>query len=167
MKKFGYKNQLAVPRIEKIIVGIGLSRAIVEKNAQWKDYVKASIARLCGQIPHETKAKQSIAGLKVRKGMVNGLSCTLRHKRMYAFLERLTMVTLPRMRDFRGVSLKNMDKQGNLSIGIKEHIIFPEIPADEIDKVYGLRITIALKNCRSTEESRYLFEQLGFVFQKN
>jgi large subunit ribosomal protein L5 len=162
LKNLGYKNIFQVPRLEKVVLNVGLSKGL--KEASFMDTVESTLTRITGQKPVKTKAKKSISNFKIREGMVIGMKVTLRGKRMYDFVEKLIKVTLPRVRDFRGLSLSSIDKNGNLNIGIKEHISFPEIKADEIEKLHGLEIAIITRT-PSKKDSLALFQALGFPFK--
>jgi large subunit ribosomal protein L5 len=161
-EQFKYKNSLQVPKLEKVVLNAGLSKGL--KDASLIEAVESTLSRISGQKPLKTKAKKSISNFKIRKGMVIGMKVTLRGKRMYDFVEKLIKVTLPRVRDFRGLSLDILDKNGNLNIGIKEHIAFPEIKADEIEKLHGLEIAI-VSSAKSKKEGQALFTALGFPFR--
>lgn len=162
-KNFGYKNIIIAPRLEKIIVNIGLNQA--NKDANFSENVEASLRRITGQAPVKTLAKKSISGLKVRAGMVVGMKITLRGKRMYDFFDKLVNVTLPRVRDFRGISESCLDGKGNLSIGFKEHIVFPEISSDEIERIHGLEVVINT-TAETNKEGKTLLMLLGMPFRK-
>ncbi|MGC9049193.1 MAG: 50S ribosomal protein L5 [Patescibacteria group bacterium] len=164
-EKFGYKNNLAVPKIEKVVVNVGLSRAITEKDPKYIDSVKESLKKITGQKPIETLSRQSISGFKIRKGMVVGLMVTLRGNRLYDFLDKLINAALPRTRDFRGLSLNSVDKSGNLSIGVREHLIFPEIRAEDVQKTHGLEIIITT-TAKNREKGLELLKLLGFPFRE-
>jgi len=162
-EKFGYKNDLAAPRLSKVVVNVG-----VGKHSKEKDYIKSiesSLARITGQKPVLAKAKKSIASFKIRQGMIAGVTVILREKRMYDFIEKLVHISFPRVRDFRGISEGNMDGQGNLTIGFREHLAFPEIGADEVDNVHGLEVCIAT-TAKTREEGLELFKLMGFPFKK-
>lgn len=161
--QFGVKNTLAVPRLEKVVINVGLSKGL--KDAAFIDAAESTLTRITGQKPVKTKAKKSISNFKIRQGMVIGMMVTLRGKRMYDFVEKLISITLPRVRDFRGISPKHVDKNGNLNLGIREHLAFPEIKADEIDRLHGLEIAL-VTNARNRERGLALFEALGFPFIK-
>ena len=158
-ERFGYKNNLAVPRILKVIVNTGTGKAL--KNEKMQEMIAKNLAKITGQKPIFTLAKKAISGFKTRKGMIIGLKVTLRGKRMYDFLDRLIKAALPRIRDFRGIPEKSIDKEGNLTIGVKEHIIFPEIAQEEIKILFGLEIAI-VTNAKKREEAIELFKLLGF-----
>jgi len=162
--KFGYSNDLAVPKIKKVTVNVGLSRAITEKDPKYIDSVKESLTKITGQKPIETLARKSISGFKIRKGLTVGLMVTLRGNRMYDFLDKLINVALPRTRDFRGLSPNSVDKSGNLSIGIREHLVFPEIKPEDVQKTHGLQVTITT-TARDHERGLELFKLLGFPFK--
>ena len=169
MAKFGYKSIMAVPRIKKVVVNTGFGRLITEKTSQEKkkllEDIFHDIALITGQKPVERKAKKSISSFKLKQGEVIGASVTLRKQRMYDFLDRLIHIALPRTRDFRGIDLKSIDKIGNLTIGIKEHIVFPELMEENIKKVFGLEITI-VTNAKTREEAIELYRLLGFPLKK-
>lgn len=162
MKEFEYKSIMAVPRINKAVLNMGLGEAIY--NIKVLDKAVEELALIAGQQPVVTKAKRSIAGFKLREGMPIGCMVTLRHNRMYDFLDKLFNVALPRVRDFRGLSEKVFDGRANCSIGIKEHIIFPEIDYDKIDKIKGLNITI-VTTAKTDAEGHFLLKLLGMPFR--
>ncbi|HSO71905.1 MAG TPA: 50S ribosomal protein L5 [Thermodesulfobacteriota bacterium] len=161
-KQFNYKNIMQVPRIEKVILNMGLGEAI--QNIKILDTASEELTLIAGQKPVVTRAKKSIASFKLRENMPIGCRVTLRQERMYDFLDKLMNITLPRVRDFRGVSAKSFDGRGNYTLGIKEHIIFPEINYDKIDKVKGLNITL-VTSARTDEEGRTLLKLLGMPFR--
>jgi len=161
-KEFGYRNDLQVPHVDKIVVNIGLGEAI--QNIKALDNAVAELALISGQKPIITKAKRSISNFKLRSGMPIGCCVTLRRERMYEFLDRLLNVTLPRVRDFRGVPGKSFDGRGNYSLGIREQIIFPEINYDKIEKIRGMNITI-VTTARTDEEAKALLKHLGMPFR--
>jgi large subunit ribosomal protein L5 len=161
-KDFGYSNVMQVPKIEKIVVNMGLGEAI--QNVKILDSAVEELAAIAGQKAVITKAKKSIAGFKLRQGMPIGCMVTLRREQMYEFLDRLINVALPRVRDFKGVSAKGFDGRGNYSLGVKEQLIFPEINYDKIDKIKGLNITI-VTSAKTDEESRALLKHLGMPFR--
>lgn len=158
-EKFGYKNKLAVPRIIKIVVNTGIGKALGDQKIQ--ETIAKDLAIITGQKPIPTQAKKAISGFKIRKGVKVGLKVTLRGQRMYDFLDRLVGAAIPRIRDFRGLPEKSVDKQGNLTIGIKEHIIFPEIAHEDVKVIFGLEVTI-VTNAKKREEAVELFRLLGF-----
>jgi len=162
-EKFGYKNNLAVPKIEKVIVNVGIGS--FSKDNQGQELITKDLALITGQRSVPTLAKKAISAFKIRKGMVVGLKVTLRGKRMFDFVSRLINVAIPRTRDFRGLPSKSVDKSGNLSIGIREHIIFPEISAEDIKKIFGMEISI-VSNAKTRGEALELFKLLGFPLQK-
>jgi len=169
-ERFSYASSMAVPRIEKVVVNTGLGRLTSGRTnteqAKLVEGVQKDLAAISGQRPALTKAKKSIAGFKLRKGMPIGAKVTLRGVRMYDFLDRLIHVVLPRSRDFRGLKISSVDEKGNLTIGITEHIFFPEISPEEIQNMFGLEITIVTTG-KTREEGIELFRQLGFPFQKH
>jgi large subunit ribosomal protein L5 len=163
MKEFSYKNIMQVPKIEKIVLNMGLGEAV--QNPKIVDSAAEELTLIAGQRAVITRAKKSIAGFKLRQGMSIGARVTLRHDKMYDFLAKLVHIALPRVRDFRGVSRKAFDGRGNYALGVKEHIIFPEIDYDKIDKIKGLNIVITT-TARTDKEGRFLLEQLGMPFTK-
>lgn len=158
-EKFGYKNNLAVPEIEKTIVNVGIGSSLKDEKTQ--ETISKDLTLITGQKPAPTLAKKAISGFKIRKGMTIGLKVTLRGKRMFDFLSRLINIALPRTRDFRGLDPKSVDEGGNLTIGIKEHIIFPEISPEDIKRIFGLEVTV-VSNTKKREEALELFKLLGF-----
>ena len=162
-EKFGYKNVMAVPTVKKVVVNAGVGRHSKEKN--FIETVDSAITRITGQKPIQTKAKKSISSFKVREGQVVGVAVTLRGDKMYDFLEKLVKISFPRIRDFRGLNEKNVDRTGNLTVGFKENIAFPEIRADEIDIVHGLEVSIAT-SAKTREAGLELFRLMGFPFKK-
>jgi large subunit ribosomal protein L5 len=163
MKEFGYKNIMEVPKIEKVVLNMGLGEAV--QNPKIVDSANNELTFIAGQKSVVTKAKKSIATFKLRQGMPIGCRVTLRGERMYDFLAKLMHIALPRVRDFRGISLKAFDGRGNYSLGIKEHIIFPEIDYDKIDKIKGLNIAITT-TAKTDEEGRFLLRAMGMPFRK-
>ena len=161
-KEFGYKNVMAVPKIEKVVVNMGLGEA--SSNVKIVDTGADELARITGQKPVTRRAKKSIASFKVRKGMPIATMVTLRGERMWEFLDRLVNVALPRVRDFKGVSPKAFDGKGNYTLGIREQIIFPEINYDQIEKIKGLNVSI-VTTARNDEEGRAFLKQLGVPFR--
>jgi len=162
IEKFGYKNRMEVPRLNKIVLNMGLGEAI--QNIKVLDSAVEELTAIAGQKPVITRAKRSIAAFKLRTGMPIGCMVTLRRERMYDFLQKLINVALPRVRDFRGVSGRAMDGQGNYSLGIKEQIIFPEINYDKIDKIRGLNVSI-VTTAKNDEEGKELLRLLGMPFR--
>ncbi|WP_195576695.1 50S ribosomal protein L5 [Paenibacillus sp. 1001270B_150601_E10] len=163
MQKFNYTSVMQVPKVEKIVINIGMGEAV--SNSKVLDSAVAELEQIAGQKPVITRAKKSIAGFKLREGMPIGVKVTLRGDKMYYFLDKLFNVTLPRVRDFRGISNKAFDGRGNYTLGLKEQIIFPEIEYDKIDKVRGMDIVI-VTTAKTDEESRELLTQLGMPFAK-
>jgi large subunit ribosomal protein L5 len=161
-KEFGYTNVMAIPKIEKIVVNMGLGEAT--QNAKIVDTGADELARVTGQKPVVTRAKKSIAQFKVRKGMPIGAMVTLRGERMWEFLDRLMAVALPRVRDFRGVSPKGFDGRGNYTLGLKDQLLFPEIDYMKVDKARGMNISV-VTTAKSDEESRKLLQLLGMPFR--
>lgn len=162
-EKFGYKNVFAVPKIEKVVVSAGLSQGL--KDAKFLDIVDETLRKVTGQKPVKTLAKKSISNFKIRKGMPIGTMVTLRGKRMYDFLDKLINITFPRVRDFRGLSPKLLDGEGNLSIGFREDIAFPEIKSEEIEKMHGLQVTVRT-TAKDKEKGLELLKLLGFPFKE-
>jgi large subunit ribosomal protein L5 len=163
-EKFGYKNALEVPRLDKIVINMGVGEATQDKKKV--ETAAAEMQAIAGQKPVVTKAKTSIAQFKLREGMPIGCKVTLRRERMYEFLDRLVTVALPRVRDFRGLNPKSFDGRGNYAMGLKEQIIFPEINYDQIDKVRGMDIIITT-TARTDEEARELLRLFNFPFPKD
>lgn len=157
MKEFGYKNVHAVPTVKAVTLNIGIGPGM--KDAKFLETAQNTLRRVTGQKPVTTKARKSIAGFKIREGNVVGVKVTLRGKRMWDFLEKLILVTLPRVRDFRGLSKKSFDGQGNYSIGFKEHMAFPEISSDEIELTHGVQVTIAT-TAQTNKEAEALLARL-------
>jgi large subunit ribosomal protein L5 len=163
MSKFEYKSIMQVPKIEKIVINMGVGDAV--QNTKALDAAVEDLTLISGQKPVVTKAKKSIAGFRLREGMPIGTKVTLRGERMYEFLDKLIAVSLPRVRDFHGVSKKAFDGRGNYTLGVKEQLIFPEIDYDKVSKVRGMDIVI-VTTANSDEESRELLTQFGMPFQK-
>lgn len=161
-KEFGYKNVMAVPRIRKIVVNMGLGEAT--QNVKIVDIGADELARITGQRPVTTRAKKSIAAFKVRKGMPVGARVTLRGERMYEFLDRLISIALPRVRDFRGVSPRGFDGRGNYTLGLRDQLIFPEVDYMKVDKARGMNISV-VTTARSNEEARRLLQLMGMPFR--
>jgi large subunit ribosomal protein L5 len=162
MDKFQYKNVMQVPKLDKVIINIGVGEAI--QNPKALDAAINDLTIVSGQKPIVTKAKKSIAGFKLREGMPIGCKVTLRGERMYQFLDKLINIVLPRVRDFRGVSPQAFDGRGNYSLGIKEQTIFPEIEYDKIDKIRGMEVII-VTTAKSDEEARELLKSMGMPFR--
>ena len=163
MDKFNYDSVMQVPKIEKIVINMGVGDAV--SNSKALDMAVEELTILSGQKPLVTKAKKSIAGFKLREGMPIGAKVTLRGERMYDFLDKLVTVSLPRVRDFRGVSKKAFDGRGNYTLGVKERLIFPEIDYDKVSKVRGMDIVV-VTTANTDEEARELLTLLGMPFQK-
>ena len=162
MKDFGYRNVMEVPKLEKIVINMGLGEAI--QNVKILDSAVVELATISGQKAVITKAKKSIASFKLRQGMPIGCMVTLRKEKMYEFLDRLVNVSLPRVRDFKGVSGKAFDGMGNYSLGVKEQLIFPEINYDKVDKIKGMNITI-VTSAKNDEEGKALLKLMGMPFR--
>ena len=163
MKKFEYKSVMEVPCIDKVVINMGVGDAIA--NSKALDDAVAELAAITGQAPVITRAKTSIANFKVREGMPIGCKVTLRREKMYDFLDKLMNISLPRVRDFRGVSDTSFDGRGNYTLGIKEQIIFPEIDYDKVNKVRGMDIVI-VTTAKTNEEARALLAEMGMPFKK-
>jgi large subunit ribosomal protein L5 len=162
IQQFGYKSTMQVPRIEKIVVNMGVGEATADKKLL--DNAVGDMTKITGQKPVVTKARKAIAGFKIREGYPIGAMVTLRHDRMYEFLDRLISVALPRVRDFRGVGGKGFDGRGNYNMGVKEQIIFPEIEYDKIDKIRGMNITITT-SAKTDAECKALLAAFRFPFK--
>jgi large subunit ribosomal protein L5 len=163
MQEFKYRSPMQVPRLEKIVINLGLGEAI--QNIKLLESASAELASIAGQKPVVTRARRSIAAFKLREGMPIGTMVTLRRDRMYDFFDKLVNVVLPRVRDFRGVSERAFDGRGNYTLGIREQIIFPEIDYDKMDKVKGMNITI-VTTAPNDEEGRYLLNLMGLPFRR-
>ncbi|QHT63351.1 50S ribosomal protein L5 [Paenibacillus lycopersici] len=163
MQKFNYTTVMQVPKIEKVVINMGVGEAV--SNSKVLDAAVEDMRLISGQKPVVTRSKKSIAGFKLRENMPIGVKVTLRGERMYYFLDKLFNVTLPRVRDFRGVSNKAFDGRGNYTLGLKEQLIFPEIEYDKVDKVRGMDVVI-VTTAKSDEEARELLTQLGMPFTK-
>jgi large subunit ribosomal protein L5 len=163
VSKFNYKSVMQVPKVEKIVINMGVGEAV--QNAKTLDNAVEELATITGQKPVVTRAKKSIAGFRLREGMPIGAKVTLRGERMYEFLDKLVSVSLPRVRDFRGVSKKSFDGRGNYTLGVREQLIFPEIDYDKVSKVRGMDIVI-VTTANTDEEARELLTQIGMPFQK-
>ena len=164
IEKFGYKNRMEIPRIEKIVLNMGVGEATQDKKKV--DTAASEMQLIAGQKPVITKAKTSIAQFKLREGMPIGCKVTLRRERMYEFLDRLVTIALPRVRDFRGLNPKSFDGRGNFAMGLKEQLIFPEISYDKVDQVRGMDI-IVTTSARTDEEARELLRLFNFPFPQN
>ncbi len=163
MTEYGYKNVMQVPRLEKIVINIGLGEAI--QNPRVLEAAEGDLAAITGQHPVITRAKRSISGFKVRTGMPVGMMVTLRGNRMYDFFDRLVNATLPRIRDFQGTSRNSFDGRGNYTLGMKEQVVFPEIEYDKIDKIRGFEVSF-ITTAGTNDEGRRLLELLGMPFQR-
>lgn len=163
MKKFNYKNVMEVPKIEKVVINMGVGEA--KENSKIMDAAINDLTIISGQKPLPIKAKKSVAAFKLREGMTIGTKVTLRGKRMYEFVDRLINLSLPRVRDFRGVNANSFDGRGNYALGIKEQLIFPEISYDKIDKIRGMDI-IFVTTAKTDEEARELLTLFGMPFKK-
>ena len=161
MKKFSYKHVMQIPKVEKVVINMGVSDAV--GNPKSLDAAVADLTIIAGQKPVVTKAKKSISAFKIREGMSIGTKVTLRGERMYHFLDKLFSVAMPRVRDFRGISPKAFDGRGNYTMGVKEQLIFPEIEYDKIDKIRGMDITI-VTTAQTDEEARELLKLMGMPF---
>ena len=163
MKHFNYTNVMAVPKLEKIVINMGLGEAVA--NAKILDVAVDELGRITGQHAIITRAKKSIANFKLRQNMPIGAAVTLRGDRMFEFLDRLTSVVLPRVRDFRGVSTKSFDGRGNYTLGLRDQLIFPEISYEKVDKIRGMNVTI-VTTARTDDEARELLKQFGMPFRQ-
>jgi large subunit ribosomal protein L5 len=162
-KQFGYENPMMTPRLDKVVINMGVGEAVNDRKAV--EAAAAELTKIAGQRPVITKAKKSIAGFKLRDGMAVGCKVTLRKDRMFEFLDRLVTVALPRVRDFRGLSPKSFDGRGNYAMGLKEHIVFPEINYDQVDKVRGMDIIVCTTSSND-DEARALLAEFNFPFRK-
>jgi len=162
-KEFGYSNPMSIPKLEKIVINVGLGEAIA--NTKVIDIAVSDLATIAGQKPVVTKAKKSIAAFKLREGMSIGAVVTLRGDRMYEFLDRFMNIALPRVRDFRGVSPKSFDGRGNYTLGLRDQLIFPEIDFGKIDKARGMNVCI-VTTAKTDEEARALLRHLGMPFRQ-
>ncbi len=168
-EKFGFKNIMSVPKIEKVVINTGLGRDLVDKSSDEQkkiiESVKKDLASITGQAPVLTKAKKSISSFSLREGMITGSKITLRGDKMYDFLERLINVVLPRTRDFWGLDLNSVDENGNFTLGLKEHILFPEISPEKTKKIFGLEVTV-VTSCENKKEGLQFLKSMGFPFKK-
>ncbi|HWQ28709.1 MAG TPA: 50S ribosomal protein L5 [Dehalococcoidia bacterium] len=164
MKEFGYENVMQVPRVEKVVVNVGLGEAV--QNARALDACVEHIAAITGQKPVITRARRSISNFKIREGVPIGVMATIRGDRMYEFLDRLINVALPRIRDFHGVPAEAFDGRGNYALGVREQLIFPEIDYDKIDRIRGLQVII-VTTARTDEEGKRLLQLMGMPFSRN
>jgi large subunit ribosomal protein L5 len=163
IKEFGYKNVMEVPRIDKIVVNMGVGEAVADSKKVQS--ALGDLAKIAGQKPAVTKARKSIATFKLREGMPIGGKVTLRKQRMFEFLDRLVNVALPRVRDFRGLNPKSFDGRGNYAMGIKEHIVFPEINYDQVDQIWGMDV-IVCTTAKTDDEARALLKAFNFPFRQ-
>ena len=161
-EEFSYKNLSEVPKMQKVTLNVGISSA--RRDAKFLDVVESVLTRISGQKPVKCRAKKSVSNFKLREGMVVGMMVTLRGKRMYDFIEKLINITFPRVRDFRGITVKHIDKQGNLNIGFKEYAPFAEIGVEEVENMHGLEVSIST-NATSRKEGEKLFRLIGFPFK--
>jgi large subunit ribosomal protein L5 len=163
VERFGYKNPMQVPRIDKIVLNMGVGEAVADSKKVQS--ALSDLAKIAGQKAAVTKSRKSIATFKLREGMPIGGKVTLRQNRMYEFLDRLVTVALPRVRDFRGLNPKSFDGRGNYALGIKEHIIFPEINYDQVDQIWGMDV-IVCTTAKTDDEARALLDELNFPFRQ-
>jgi len=163
-KELGLTNIMSVPKVRKVVLNVGLGKA--RQNKEWIEIVGSILERITGQKPVMTKARKSISNFKIREGMIVGSKVTLRGARMYDFLEKLINITFPRFRDFHGLDpKKGFDKQGGYILGIQEHIVFPEIGMEDVDKIHGLEVCVTT-SAKNDEQARVLLTNLGFPFKK-
>ncbi len=162
-EEFGYKNAMEVPKIQKIVINVGIGRFL--KDSKFVESIKRDLTAIAGQLPMETKARKSVAGFKIREQQVVGMAVTLRGQRMYDFLDKLIAIALPRVKDFRGISPKGFDGRGNYHLGLKEHIVFPEISNDALDHIFGLQVSI-VTNAGKDDPARALLSAMNFPFIK-
>jgi large subunit ribosomal protein L5 len=162
-KDLGVKNMLAVPKLSKVTINVGTGSIL--QGSKDSSAIVENIARITGQAPVVTKARQAISNFKIREDQPIGVAVTLRGARMYDFVNKLVNVVFPRVRDFRGISPKSFDGQGNYTVGLKEHVVFPEIDSDDIEKIHGLQITVAT-TAKNNEEGKALLTAIGFPFKK-
>jgi len=160
-QRFGYTNDLAVPKIEKVVLNVGIPSTRADE--KFMKLVSQTLSRVSGQKPVFVKAKKSISSFKIRQGQIVGATLTLRKDRMYDFMDKLVNLTLPNVRDFRGLSKKSIDKSGNLTIGFKEYLVFPEINADEVENIHGLEVTI-VTTAKDKQQAFILLSLLGLPF---
>jgi large subunit ribosomal protein L5 len=162
-KDFGYSNSMEVPKIQKVMINVGIGKYL--KDSKFVDAIRRDLAAIAGQAPVETKARKSVAGFKIREQQVVGMAITLRGQRMYDFLDKLISIALPRVKDFRGVNPKGFDGRGNYHLGLKEHIVFPEISNDALEHIFGLQVSI-VTNAGKDEPARALLTAMNFPFVK-
>ena len=162
-EKFGFKNVMQVPKIEKVLVNVGVGK--IKEDKKKVDLAAEDIKKITGQAPVKTKARKSISGFKVRENQIVGIACTLRGFKMYSFLDKLINVSLPRVRDFQGISQNGFDGRGNYHLGLKEHLVFPEISTESLENIFGLEVSI-VTNAGKDEPARELLRLMGFPFKK-
>lgn len=162
-EEFGFKNVMEVPKIQKVMINVGIGKYL--KDSKFVDAIRRDLAAIAGQAPVETKARKSIAGFKIREQQVVGMAVTLRGQRMYDFLDKLISIALPRVKDFRGVSPKGFDGRGNYHLGLKEHIVFPEISNDALEHIFGLQVSI-VTDAGEDGPARALLTAMNFPFIK-
>lgn len=163
-EKFGLKNNMAVPRLSRVTINVGISAA--RRDDKYQEVIERTLTRISGQKPVLTTAKKAISAFKIREGNVVGAKVVLRGNRMYDFVDKLVSVTFPRVKDFRGISPKSVDADGNLTVGFKEHLVFGEIDPDEVETIHGLEVTVST-TAGSREHGLELFTALGFPFKKS
>lgn len=163
-EKFGFKNDMLVPRLSKVVINVGCGAHAKEK--EFLTSVEQGLLKISGQKPVFTTAKKSVSAFKIREGMTIGAKVTLRGQRMYDFVEKLVGITFPRVRDFRGISAKSVDRSGNLTVGLKEYASFPEIKAEDVSNLFGLEVCLST-TARNREEGLELFHLIGFPFKKD
>jgi large subunit ribosomal protein L5 len=163
MKSFGFKNVMQAPKVIKIVVNIGVGK--VKEDKKKIDQIIEDLKKITGQAPVKTKARKSISGFKVRENQIVGITCTLRGYKMYSFLDKLINVALPRVRDFQGIPSDNFDGRGNYNIGIREHLVFPEISSESLENIFGMEVTI-VTDAKKDEVARKLLAEMGFPFKK-
>lgn len=161
--KFGYKNDLAVPAIEKVLVNTGIGKTV--RDEKMRQHINKDLSLITGQAPSSRPARKAISGFKIRAGLPVGLRVTLHGRRMWEFIDRLISLALPRVRDFRGISSKSFDGKGNISIGLKEHIVFPEIEAESVKDIFGLEVNV-VTSAKTDEEGKKLLKLLGFPIRE-
>jgi large subunit ribosomal protein L5 len=162
-EKFGFRNIMQVPKITKVVVNVGVGK--VKEDKKKVDLAAEDLIKICGQAVVKTHARKSISGFKVRENQVVGLTCTLRGFRMYSFLDKLINVALPRVRDFQGISAKSFDGRGNYHLGLKEHLVFPEMSPSAIENIFGMEVSV-VTDAKKDEYAKELLTQLGFPFKK-
>ena len=163
-EQFGLANVMAVPRVTQINLNIGVGRYL--KDGKFMESIRKDLAKVAGQAPVETKARKSVAGFKIREGQVVGMTVTLRGTRMYDFLDKLINIALPRVKDFRGIPKKGFDGRGNFNLGLKEHIVFPEISNEALEHIFGLQVTI-VTSAPTNDQAYALLKQMNFPFRED